>query len=403
MDFAFDERTEELRGSLLDFMERHVYPAEPVFAEQLAKLDDPWAKPDVIDDLKAEARRRGLWNLFLPHSPRGGGLTNLQYAPLAEITGRSPALAPEALNCAAPDTGNMEILDMFGTEEQKQEWLEPLLEGEIRSAFCMTEPEVASSDAANIATRIEADGDEYVINGRKWWSSGALSPHCKVLIVMGVTNPDADRHYRQSMVIVPKDTPGVNLLRGMHVFGYTDGAHGGHAEVVFDDVRVPRSNLLGEEGGGFAIAQARLGPGRIHHCMRLIGMAERAFDLMCQRVLTRVAFGRSLADQGVIQEWIAESRVKIEQLRLLVLKTAWLIDTVGVKNARVEISAIKIAAPLTAEWVIDKSIQAHGGGGVSQDFPLASLWAGTRTLRLADGPDEVHRMALARRELARYR
>jgi acyl-CoA dehydrogenase len=402
MDFAFDERTEELRAELSDFMDSHVYPAEPVFAEQVAKLDDPWGRPAVIEDLKAEARRRGLWNLFLPHSPLGAGLTNLQYAPLAEITGRSPALAPEALNCAAPDTGNMEVLAMFGTEEQQRQWLDPLLDGKIRSAFCMTEPEVASSDATNISTTIEADGDEYVIRGRKWWSTGALSPDCKIFIVMGVTSPDAERHRRQSMVLVPKDTPGVNVVRGMQVFGFTDGPHGGHAEVVFDDVRVPRSNLLGEEGSGFAIAQARLGPGRIHHCMRLIGMAERAFDLMCRRVRARVAFGKALADQGVIQEWIAESRVRIEQVRLLVLKTAWLIDTVGVKSARVEISAIKIAAPLTAEWIIDKAIQAHGGGGVSQDFPLASLWAGARTLRLADGPDEVHRMALARRELARY-
>jgi acyl-CoA dehydrogenase len=403
MDFAFDQRTEELRAELLRFMDDEIYPAEPVFAEQVAKLDDPWAKPAVIEELKAEARARGLWNLFLPHSPRGAGLTNLQYAPLAEITGRSPSLAPEALNCAAPDTGNMEILAMFGTEEQQHDWLEPLLDGRIRSAFCMTEPDVASADATNISTRIEADGDEYVINGRKWWSSGALSTACKILVVMGVTNPDADRHYRQSMVLVPKNTPGVNVLRGVNVFGYTDGPHGGHAEVVFDEVRVPRTNLLGEEGGGFAIAQARLGPGRIHHCMRVIGMAERAFDLMCQRVLSRNAFGRSLADQGVIQEWIADARVRIEQVRLLVLKTAWLIDTVGVRDARAEISAIKIAAPLTAEWVLDKAIQAHGGGGVSQDFPLAALWAGIRSLRLADGPDEVHRMALARRELARYR
>ncbi|MGH9243316.1 MAG: acyl-CoA dehydrogenase family protein [Acidimicrobiales bacterium] len=403
MDFAFDDRTEELRAQLLTFMDAHIYPAESVLAEQVTKLDDPWGKPPIIEELKAEARRRGLWNLFLPHSPLGAGLSNLQYAPLAEITGRSPALAPEALNCAAPDTGNMEILAMFGTDEHKREWLERLLEGEIRSAFCMTEPEVASSDATNIAARIEADGDEYVINGRKWWSSGALSPQCTILIVMGVTNPDADSHRRHSMVLVPKDTPGVDVRRGMHVFGYTDGPHGGHAEVVLNDVRVPRSNLLGEEGGGFAIAQARLGPGRIHHCMRLIGMAERAFDLMCERALARVAFGKPLADQGVIHEWIAESRVRIEQLRLLVLKTAWLIDTVGVKNARVEISAIKVAAPLTVEWVIDKAIQVHGGGGVSQDFPLASLWAQARLLRLADGPDEVHRMALARRELSRYR
>jgi acyl-CoA dehydrogenase len=402
MDFAFDQRTEELRAELLAFMDDEIYPAEPVFAEQVAKLDDPWGKPAIIEELKTKARERGLWNLFLPHSPLGAGLTNLQYAPLAEITGRSPALAPEALNCAAPDTGNMEILSMFGTDDQKREWLEPLLDGRIRSAFCMTEPEVASSDATNIATRIEADGDEYVINGRKWWSSGALSPHCRILIVMGVTNPDADRHHRQSMVLVPKDTPGVDLVRGVHVFGYTDGPHGGHAEVVFEDVRVPRANLLGDEGSGFAIAQARLGPGRIHHCMRVIGMAERAFDLMCQRVKSRTSFGRSLADQGVIREWIADSRVKLEQLRLLVLKTAWLIDTVGVREARTEISAIKIAAPLTAEWVVDKAIQAHGGGGVSQDFPLAFLWAAIRSLRFADGPDEVHRMALARRELARY-
>jgi acyl-CoA dehydrogenase len=384
-------------------MDDEVYPAESVFAEQVAKLDDPWSRPPIIEELKGKARERRLWNLFLPESPLGAGLTNLQYAPLAEITGRSPTLAPEALNCSAPDTGNMEILSMFGTQAQQDGWLRPLLDGRIRSAFCMTEPEVASSDATNIATRIEPDGDEYVITGRKWWSTGALSPDCKLLIVMGVTNPDADRHYRQSMVLVPKDTPGVNVLRGMQVFGYTDGPHGGHAEVVFDDVRVPRTNLLGEEGGGFAIAQARLGPGRIHHCMRLIGMSERAFDLMCRRVLSRNAFGRALADQGVIQEWIAESRVRIEQLRLLVLKTAWLIDTVGARDARAEVSAIKIAAPLTAEWVLDKAIQAHGAGGLSQDFPLASLWAGIRTLRLADGPDEVHRMALARRELARYR
>jgi acyl-CoA dehydrogenase len=403
MDFAFDERTEELRAELLGFMDDEIYPAEPVFAEQVAKLDDPWGKPPILDDLKAKARARGLWNLFLPHSPHGAGLTNLQYAPLAEITGRSPSLAPEALNCAAPDTGNMEILSMFGTEDQQRDWLEPLLDGRIRSAFCMTEPDVASSDATNIATRIEADGDEYVINGRKWWSSGALSPACRIFIVMGVTNPEADRHYRQSMVLVPKDTSGVNVVRGVNVFGYTDGPHGGHAEVVFDDVRVPRSNLLGEEGGGFAIAQARLGPGRIHHCMRMLGMAERAFDLMCTRALSRTAFGRALADQGVVQEWIAESRLRIEQARLLVLKTAWLIDTVGARDARTEISAIKIATPLAAEWVLDKAIQAHGGGGVSQDFPLASLWAGIRSLRLADGPDEVHRMAVARRELARYR
>ncbi len=403
MDFSFDAKTEQLRARLLDFMEQHVYPAERIFEEQAAALDDPWDRPPVLDELKAEARRRGLWNLFLPDARFGAGLTNLQYAPLAEITGRSPMLAPEALNCAAPDTGNMELLALFGTDRQRKEWLEPLLAGDIRSAFCMTEPDVASSDATNIATRIERDGDEYVINGRKWWSTGAMSPRCKLLVVLGVTDPAAEPHRRHSMVLVPKDTPGVHVKRGLHVFGFPECPHGGHAEIVFDNVRVPVENLLGEEGAGFALAQARLGPGRIHHCMRLIGMAERALDLMCRRVVSRVAFGKPLADQGVVQEWIAESRVRIEQLRLLVLKTAWLIDTVGMKGAHLEISAIKIAAPRTVEWIIDKAIQAHGGAGVSQDFPLAVLWSQARMLRLADGPDEVHRMALARRELKPYR
>ncbi|GAA2669138.1 MULTISPECIES: acyl-CoA dehydrogenase family protein [Actinosynnema] len=401
MDFAHDATTEQLRRELLEFMEDFVLPAEPVLARQLAEAD-PWVKPKVIEELKAEARRRGLWNLFLPDREHGAGLTNLQYAPLAEITGRSPHLAPEALNCAAPDTGNMEVLAMFGSAEQQRAWLRPLLDGRIRSAFCMTEPEVASSDATNIATRIRRDGDEYVIDGRKWWSSGAMNPECAVFIVMGKTDPGAERHRQQSMVLVPRDTPGVRVERGMRVFGYDDASHGGHAEVVFEGVRVPAANLIGGEGDGFAIAQARLGPGRVHHCMRLIGMAERALELMCRRALERVAFGRPLAEQGVVREWIAESRVRIEQARLLVLKTAWLMDTVGNKGAHTEIQAIKIAVPLMAEWVLDKAIQAHGAAGVSQDHPLAELWASARTLRLADGPDEVHRVSLAKRELKRY-
>jgi acyl-CoA dehydrogenase len=402
MDFGFDERTAELHERLTDFMDEKVYPAEHVLEQQLAGQEDPWARPPVVEELKRAARERGLWNLFLPDAAHGAGLTNLQYAPLAEITGRSPHLAPEALNCAAPDTGNMEVLAQFGSPEQRDRWLKPLLEGQIRSAFCMTEPDVASSDATNIATRIERDGDAYVINGRKWWSSGAMNPNCALFIVMGKSDPAAERHRQQSMICVPRDTPGVTVKRGMHVFGYTDAAHGGHAEVVFEDVRVPADALIAGEGQGFAIAQARLGPGRIHHCMRLIGMAERALELMCGRVNQRIAFGRPLAEQGVIQEWIAESRVRIEQGRLLVLKTAWLMDTVGNKGAHTEIQAIKIAVPSMAEWVIDKAIQAHGAAGVSQDTPLAQLWSGARTLRLADGPDEVHRASLARRELRKY-
>jgi acyl-CoA dehydrogenase len=403
VDFGFDATTSDYRDRLLEFMDSHVYPAEPVYAAQAAERTDPWATPPVIEDLKAEARKRGLWNLFLPHEPYGAGLTNLQYAPLAEIMGRSPKIAPVALNCAAPDTGNMEILAMFGTQEQRQRWLEPLLDGAIRSAFCMTEPAVASSDAANISLSIERDGDEYVLNGRKWWSSGALSPDCEIFIVMGVTDPDGPAYRRQSMVLVPKDTPGVTVERGLSVFGYDDGTHGGHAEVGFDGVRVPVDNILLGEGEGFRIAQERLGPGRIHHCMRAIGMAERALELMCERVTSRVAFGVPIADQGVVQEWIAESRIRIEQARLLVFKTAWLMDTAGNKGARVEISAIKAAVPEMASRVIDRAIQAHGGGGVSQDFPLAELWAGMRTLHLADGPDEVHKRSIARRELAPYR
>jgi acyl-CoA dehydrogenase len=403
MDFSFDERTAELHEKLTDFMTEHIYPAEPIFEEQVAALADPWSRPPIMEELKQKARDAGLWNLFLPDPRFGGGLTNLQYAPLAELLGRSPHLAPEALNCAAPDTGNMELLADFGSTAQHERWLAPLLEGTIRSAFCMTEPDVASSDATNIATRITRDGDEYVINGRKWWSSGAMNPNCAVFIVMGKTDPDADRHKQQSMICVPRDTPGIDVKRGMHVFGYTDGTHGGHAEIVFDNVRVPADHLIGAEGDGFAIAQARLGPGRIHHCMRLIGKAERALELMCRRTTERVAFGKPLAEQGVIQDWIAESRVRIEQGRLLVLKTAWLMDTIGNRGAHAEIQAIKIGIPSMAEWVIDKAIQAHGAAGVSQDTPLAALWASTRTLRLADGPDEVHKASLARRELRKYR
>jgi acyl-CoA dehydrogenase len=406
MDFAYDARTEQLRAQLLAFMDSHVYPAEKVFAEQVAEAEAAgriWVRPPVIDELKAEARSRGLWNLFLPKHPGGGGLTNLQYAPLAEITGHSPAIAPEALNCAAPDTGNMELLAEFGTAEQQDRWLRPLLDGKIRSAFCMTEPDVASSDASNISTSIERRGGEYVINGRKWWSSGAMDPRCEILIVMGKTDPGGERHRQQSMILVPRDTPGVTVERGMRVFGYTDGTHGGHAEVEFRDVRVPAASLIAGEGDGFAIAQARLGPGRIHHCMRQIGAAERALGMMCQRVSSRTAFGKPLAEQGVIQDWIAESRVRIEQARLLVLKTAWLMDTVGNKGAHSEIQAIKIVTPAMAEWVIDKSIQAHGAGGISQDFPLAHLWASARTLRFADGPDEVHKRSLAWRELKSHR
>ena len=403
MEFAFDTRTEELRKQLLAFMDEHIYPAEPVFAEQVAAASNPWTRPPVIEELKTEARKRGLWNLFLPNDPRGGGLTNLQYAPLAEITGHSPSLAPEALNCAAPDTGNMELLAAFGTAEQQARWLEPLLDGRIRSAFCMTEPDVASSDANNIATSVVRDGDNYVINGRKWWSTGAMDPACQILILMGKTDPAADRHRQQSMILVPRDAPGVNVLRGTTVFGYTDGHHGGHAEIEFSDVRVPVANLLGGAGDGFAIAQARLGPGRIHHCMRMIGIAERALELMCLRVTQRVAFGKPLAEQGVVQDWIAEARVRIESARLLVLKTAWLMDTAGNKGAHTEIQAIKIATPRMTQWVLDRAIQAHGGAGLTQDFPLAQLWAGARTLRFADGPDEVHKRSLAHRELRKYR
>ena len=403
MDFGYDARTEDFRARLLDFMETSIYPAEPAAGGPPPTGTVDWQRPEVMPALQAEARTRGLWNLFLPDAGHGAGLSNVQYAPLAEIMGRSPALAPEATNCAAPDTGNMELLHLAGTAEQKQQWLEPLLDARIRSAFCMTEPDVASSDASNIATTIRRDGDDYVIDGRKWWSTGILSPACAVLVVLGVSDPDGPPRRRHSMVLVPRDAPGVTVVRGLSVLGYTDADHGGHGEVVFDGVRVPASSLLGEEGGGAALAQARLGPGRIHHCMRLVGMAERAFDLMCLRAAARTAFGRPLADHGTVMGWIADSRVRIDQLRLLVLRAAWLIDEQGARAARTEISAIKIAAPQTAEWVIDKAIQVHGAAGLSQDFPLAALWAHARGLRFADGPDEVHRMVLARREVARVR
>ena len=403
MEFTLDARTQELQEQLLDFMATKIEPAEQVFHDQLEAMDDPfaWSTAPVLQELRAAARERGLWNLFLPGDEHGAGLTNLQYAPLAEITGRVGQLAPPALNCSAPDTGNMEVLAMFGNPEQQERWLTPLLEGSIRSAFAMTEPDVASSDATNIETSIVRDGDEYVLNGRKWWISGAMNPECEIFIVMGKTDPDAERHRQQSMILVPRDTAGLTVVRPMTVLGYDDHEHGGHAELRFEDVRVPASNLVGDEGLGFAIAQARLGPGRIHHCMRAVGVAERAIELMCARVEGRVAFGKPLARQGVIREWIADARVAVEQLRLLVLKTAWLMDTVGNRGAHTEIQAIKIATPKIVQEIIDHAIQAHGAGGLSQDFPLAASFAAIRTLRFADGPDEVHKASLARAELAR--
>jgi acyl-CoA dehydrogenase len=400
MDFAPSTRSAELAARLNDFMDTHVRPAEAVYAQQMAESGDPHFHPPVLEELKAEAHARGLWNLFLPHATEWTeGLSNLDYAPLAEIMGTSP-LGSEACNCSAPDTGNMEILTMFGTPEQQERWLQPLLAGEIRSAFAMTEPAVASSDATNIECSIVRDGDDYVINGHKWFISGAASDRCKILIVMGKTDPDAPRHLQQSMVLVPMDTPGVEHIRAIEVFGYQDRE--GHSELTFTDVRVPVSNVLGTDGGGFAIAQARLGPGRIHHCMRAIGAAERALALMTERVTERVAFGKPLAEQGVIREWIADSRIEIEQARLLTLKAAWLMDTVGNKGARTEIAAIKVVAPNVALRVVDRAIQAFGAMGVSPDVPLAAMYAGLRTLRLADGPDEVHRLTVARRELAQY-
>ncbi|GAA1928070.1 acyl-CoA dehydrogenase family protein [Microbacterium aoyamense] len=399
MDFSVDERSRELTDRARTFLEGHVLPAEPVLDAELAAEPDRWGGWRVIADLQREARAQGLWNLFLPGDHGGAGLTNLQYASIAEVTGWSPRLAPVAFNCAAPDTGNMEVLNDFGTAAQKAQWLDPLLRAEIRSSFCMTEPDVASSDATNIGTRIRRDGDEYVVSGRKWWSTGAMNPDAAIFIVMGKTDPEADRHRQQSMILVPRDTPGVRIVRPLSVFGYDDRDHGGHAEIAFDDVRVPAENLIGDEGSGFAIAQARLGPGRIHHCMRAIGMGERALALMIARANERQAFGRSLADQGVVREWAAEARIQLEALRLLVLKTAWLMDTVGNRRAMTEIQAIKIAVPRAVQTIIDRAIQVHGGAGVSSDTPLAELYAGIRSLRLADGPDEVHLSSLGRAEL----
>jgi acyl-CoA dehydrogenase len=400
MDFELTDRCKGYQERVQAFMDERIYPAEAVYEQQMHEAGDPHHHPAILEELKADAHERGLWNLFHPHPEWGPGLTNAEYAPLAEIMGRSAHLAPEAMNCSAPDTGNMEVFTLFGTEEHKEKYLRPLLDGEIRSAFAMTEPAVASSDATNIETRIERDGDEYVINGRKWWTSNALHQNCKVLIVMGKTNPDAPKHQQQSMLVVPIDAPGVTIVRGLPVFGYQDRE--GHAEVLFEDVRVPAGALLAGEGEGFMISQARLGPGRIHHCMRSIGMAERALDLMCQRALSRVAFGKPVADNANIQDWIAESRIELEMIRLLTMKTAWLMDTVGNRHARVEIAAIKVAAPNIALKIIDRAIQVHGGGGVSDDFPLASMYAHQRTLRLADGPDEVHKRTIAQRELRRW-
>jgi acyl-CoA dehydrogenase len=398
MDFELSDRCKDFRERLLAFMDERILPAEQVYEQQLREAGDPHAQPAVMEELKREARERGLWNMFHPDERFGAGLTNCDYAPLAEILGRSH-IASEACNCSAPDTGNMEVLTQFGTPEQQDRWLRPLLDGEIRSAFAMTEPDVASSDATNIALRIEREGDSYVLNGRKWWISGALHPHCRILIVMGKTNPEGPRHQQQSMVLCPIDTPGVTVVRGLPVFGYQDQE--GHAELLFEDVRVPVENIVAGEGQGFLISQARLGPGRIHHCMRSVGAAERALELMCARALSRETFGAPVATRSNVQDWIAEARIEIEMLRLLAMKTAWLMDTVGNKHARTEIAAIKVAAPNVALKIIDRAIQVHGGGGVSDDFPLASMYAHMRTLRLADGPDEVHKMTIARHELRR--
>jgi acyl-CoA dehydrogenase len=400
MDFELTDRCKDFIERVEAFMDAHVYPAEPVYEAQMRESGDPHFHPPVLEELKAEAQRRGLWNLFHPHPEWGPGLLNAEYAPLAEIMGRSAHLAPEAMNCSAPDTGNMEVLTLFGTDEHKERWLKPLLAGEVRSAFAMTEPAVASSDATNIETRIERDGDDYVINGRKWWTSNALHAHCRVLIVMGKTDPDGPIRRQQSMLVVPLDTPGITVVRGLPVFGYQDRE--GHAEVLFEDVRVPATALLAGEGDGFMISQARLGPGRIHHCMRTIGMAERALELLCKRAQARVTFGKPVAENANIQDWIAEARIELEMIRLLTMKTAWLMDTVGNRHARVEIAAIKVAAPNVALKIIDRAIQVHGGGGVSDDFPLANMYAHLRTLRLADGPDEVHKRTIAQRELRRW-
>jgi acyl-CoA dehydrogenase len=402
MDFAYSEKVNDLRKRLSDFMDRFIYPNEQTYLDQIAASGNPHHHAEIVDELKARAKAEGLWNLFLPDDEYGAGLANLEYAPLAEIMGRV-SWASEVFNCAAPDTGNMEILAQFGTPEQKKEWLMPLLNGEIRSAFAMTEPDVASSDATNIQLSIQRAGDEYVLNGRKWWISGAARERCKIFIVMGKTDPNSpDKYRQQSMVLVPKDTPGMTVKRNLPVMGYIDNES--HCEVVYENVRVPVSNLLGEEGSGFAIAQARLGPGRIHHCMRSIGASQRALELMCQRATSRVAFGKPLAEQGIIQEWIAQSYLEIEQARLLTLKAAWMIDNLGKKAAQNEIAMIKIAAPEVHTNVVNRAMQVFGGAGLSDDFPLASMWAHGRTLHVVDGPDEVHKRTLARaviRQLAK--
>jgi len=400
MDFDLSPKVAELSSRIAGFMKLHVYPNESAYYEYLDQGASRWVIPPIMEDLKEKARAAGLWNLFLPESEHGAGLTNLEYAPLAELMGRSP-IASEVFNCAAPDSGNMEVLARYGSDAQKKAWLAPLLRGEIRSAFAMTEPDVASSDATNIRATIVRDGDEYLINGRKWWTSGAMDPRCRILIFMGKTDPEADRHSQQSMILVPMDTPGVQLVRPLTVYGYDDAPHG-HAEMLFEDVRVPAANLLLGEGRGFEIAQGRLGPGRIHHCMRLIGMAERALQDLCRRAGERVAFGKPLSAQGVVREAIANSRIEIDQARLLTLKAADMMDKVGNKAARAEIAMIKVIAPSMALRVIDRAVQVHGGAGVSGDFGLAAAWAAARTLRLADGPDEVHRVSIAKLELARH-
>ncbi|MGW2521893.1 acyl-CoA dehydrogenase family protein [Streptomyces sp. NPDC001617] len=399
MDFGLSPRADELRSRMAAFMAEYVLPAEPVYDRQLTEAEDAHELPPVMRELKEKARAEGLWNLFLAHGDWGAGLTNLEYAPLAELAGRS-VIGPEVFNCSAPDTGNMELLALFGTPEQQDRWLRPLLAAEIRSCFAMTEPEVASSDARNIRTRITRDGDAYVVNGHKWYTSGILDPDCRLIILMGVTDPDAPTYRQQSMLLIPRDTPGITVLRDLPMFGYTDRC--GHGDVLFEDVRVPVSGLLGGEGDGFALAQGRLGPGRMHYAMRAVGFAERALELMCRRTLTRTAFGGTLSERGVVREWIARSRIEIEQLRLLVLKSAWLMDTSGNAAARTEVAAIKVAALEVAHRVVDRAVQAHGAAGVSDDTVLARLYAITRALRIADGPDEVHLRTVARRELAKY-
>ncbi|MBI1958463.1 MAG: acyl-CoA dehydrogenase [Candidatus Rokubacteria bacterium] len=401
MEFEYSKRTKEYLEQVKDFMDKHVYPNEKTFSEQVRSGPTRWQVPPIMEELKAKARERGLWNLFLPESERGAGLTNLEYAPLCEIMGRSP-IAPEVFNCSAPDTGNMEVLERYGTAEQKKQWLEPLLEGKIRSAFAMTEPKVASSDATNIEASIVRDGDHYVINGHKWWTSGIGDPRCKVLIFMGKTDPrNPDKYKQQSQILVPRDAPGVTVIRMLTVFGYDDAPHG-HGEVLFENVRVPVTNMLLGEGRGFEIAQGRLGPGRIHHCMRQIGVAERALELMCKRGVSRVAFGKRLAESDITLERIAQSRIEIDQARLLVLHAAYMMDTVGNKAAKQAIAEIKVAEPNMTLQEEERAMQLHGGGGVSQEFPLATMWAHSRTLRFADGPDEVHRRQIGRLELRKH-